>query len=114
MDVAVAQGTQVYAPADGTVVSVGQQTGYGLTVVVAARANGVQTKYRASVRRAEVKAATHVSVGASSSRNRATPGRSTGAHLHFEVVANGQAVDPSGWVDAVVAGPAALKPQATR
>jgi murein DD-endopeptidase MepM/ murein hydrolase activator NlpD len=112
MDVAVAQGTTVYAPADGKVVSVGQQTGYGLTVVVQ-HANGLETKY-AHLSGADVRPGDAVSAGEPIARSGNT-GRSTGAHLHFEVLANGQAVDPSGWVDAVVAGPAAApKPQATR
>ena len=104
MDVAVAQGTTVYAPADGKVVSVGQQTGYGLTVVVQ-HPNGGETKY-AHLSSATVRPGDSVSAGEPIARSGNT-GRSTGAHLHFEVLANGQAVDPSGWVDAVVAGPAA-------
>jgi murein DD-endopeptidase MepM/ murein hydrolase activator NlpD len=104
MDVAVAQGTTVYAPADGKVVSVGQQTGYGLTVVVQ-HANGVETKY-AHLSSADVRPGDAVSAGEPIARSGNT-GRSTGAHLHFELLANGQAVDPSGWVDAVVAGPTA-------
>jgi murein DD-endopeptidase MepM/ murein hydrolase activator NlpD len=112
MDVAVAQGSTVYAPADGKVVSVGQQTGYGLTVVVQ-HGNGVETRY-AHLSAAEVRPGDTVQAGEPIALSGNT-GRSTGAHLHFELLSNGQAVDPSGWVDAVVAGPtAALKAQTTR
>jgi murein DD-endopeptidase MepM/ murein hydrolase activator NlpD len=112
MDVAVAQGSTVYAPADGKVVSVGQQTGYGLTVVVK-HANGVETRY-AHLSAAEVRTGDSVTAGEPIALSGNT-GRSTGAHLHFELLSNGQAVDPSGWVDSVVSGPAAaLRAQATR
>ena len=109
LDVAVPTGTTVYAPAGGRVESVGQQTGYGLTVVVE-HGNGVETRY-AHLSAATVRPGETVAAGDPIAVSGNT-GRTTGAHLHFEVRENGQAVDPSGWVNAVVSGPAPAQPTA--
>lgn len=100
LDLALAQGTPVYAPADGKVESVGQQTGYGLTVVVR-HANGFETRY-AHLSAANVKPGETVTAGEAIAHTGNT-GRSTGAHLHLEVLQDSQPVDPTGWVNAVVA-----------
>jgi murein DD-endopeptidase MepM/ murein hydrolase activator NlpD len=100
LDLALAQGTPVYAPADGRVESVGQQTGYGLTVVVR-HANGFETRY-AHLSAANVRAGDTITTGEAIAHTGNT-GRSTGAHLHLEVLQNSQPVDPTGWVNAVVA-----------
>lgn len=100
LDLAVAHGTTVYAPADGRVESVGQQTGYGLTVVVR-HANGFETRY-AHLSAANVQPGDAVAAGESLAQT-GNSGRSTGPHLHLEVLQNSQPVDPTGWVNAVVA-----------
>ena len=110
LDLALAQGTPVYAPADGQVESVGQQTGYGLTVVVR-HANGFETRY-AHLSAANVRPGQTVSAGEALAHTGNT-GRSTGAHLHLEVLQHSQPVDPTGWVNAVVA-PAPAPAAATR
>ncbi len=99
MDIAVREGSTVYAPAAGTVVSVGDQPGYGLTVVVQ-HANGYQSRY-AHLSSASVQAGQRVAAGDVLAKSGNT-GRSTGAHLHLEVLENGQALNPENWVDSVV------------
>lgn len=100
LDLALAQGTTVYAPAEGQVESVGQQTGYGLTVVVR-HGNGFETRY-AHLSAASVRPGDTVAAGEPIAQTGNT-GRSTGAHLHLEVLQHSQPVDPTGWVTAVVA-----------
>jgi len=99
MDIAVREGSSVYAPAEGKVVSVGDQAGYGLTVVVQ-HANGYQSRY-AHLSSSNVQAGQTVSAGDVLARSGNT-GRSTGAHLHLEVLENGNALNPENWVDSVV------------
>jgi murein DD-endopeptidase MepM/ murein hydrolase activator NlpD len=91
IDVAASIGTAIVSPADGAVVKVEQQTGYGLVVMVD-HGFGMMTKYAHladsavrpgdTVRRGERLG----SVGMS--------GRSTGPHLHYEVLVDGVAADP--------------------
>ena len=91
IDLAVPAGTQVLAPWSGRVVSVGSQAGYGNYVVVE-HPEGFQTLYAhlgsASVRKGDSVTAGEAlgTVGSS--------GRSTGPHLHFEVIRNGNRIDP--------------------
>jgi murein DD-endopeptidase MepM/ murein hydrolase activator NlpD len=91
VDVAASIGTAIVSPADGTVVKVEEQTGYGLVVMVD-HGFGMMTKY-AHLADAAVRAGDTVrrgdrigSVGMS--------GRSTGPHLHYEVLVDGVAADP--------------------
>jgi peptidoglycan hydrolase FlgJ len=102
MDVPMVKGHEVRAAADGVVTSVSDRAGYGLTVVVAHQ-NGVETRY-AHLSAADVRPGDEVSRGGVIARA-GSSGRSTGPHLHFEVREGGQSVDPSGWLDAVVAAP---------
>jgi Rod binding domain-containing protein len=99
IDIAVREGSTVYAPAAGKVVSVGEQSGYGLTVVVQ-HANGYQSRY-AHLSSANVQVGQTVAAGDVLAKSGNT-GRSTGAHLHLEVLENGQALNPENWVDSVV------------
>ena len=103
MDVPMSVGSDVRVPADGQVVSVGEQPGYGLTVVVA-HGNGLETRY-GHLSAADVRPGDPVRAGDLIARS-GNSGRSTGPHLHFEVVENGQAINPEGWLGAVVARPA--------
>jgi|SRR5579862_502920 len=104
VDLPMPVGSDVRAPADGKVVSVGEQSGYGLTVVVS-HGNGIETRY-AHLSGSNVKAGDAVTAGEQIARSGNT-GRSTGPHLHFELTVNGQPVDPQGWASAVVSRPAA-------
>ncbi|MFN8670931.1 MAG: peptidoglycan DD-metalloendopeptidase family protein [Candidatus Sericytochromatia bacterium] len=91
MDVGAAQGTAIYAAADGVVVESGWTGGYGKAVIIN-HGGGIATLYGHTsvlyvapgqrVRRGQLIAA----VGST--------GYSTGPHLHFEVRVNGTPVDP--------------------
>jgi len=91
IDISADKGTPVVATADGTVESAGYNGNYGNLLVVD-HGFGVKTKYGhlqgfavkqgAVVRRGDVVGY----VGAT--------GRTTGSHLHYEILANGQLIDP--------------------
>lgn len=95
LDMAAPPGTPVYAPADGMVSYVGYESGYGKIVSID-HGYGVVTRYGHNsrvfveqgqkVRRWDVIS----SVGST--------GRSTGAHLHYEVRVHGVAVDPLNYI----------------
>lgn len=91
VDVAAAYGTDVPSAAAGRVVFAGVQGGYGQTVVLE-HDGGVQTRYAHL---------SHIAVSAGDTIDRGSlvgrvgsSGRSTGAHLHFEVLEGGRPVDP--------------------
>ena len=91
IDISADKGSRVVATADGTVESAGYNGNYGNLLVVD-HGFGVKTKYGhlqgfavkqgAAVRRGDVVGY----VGAT--------GRTTGPHLHYEILANGQLIDP--------------------
>jgi murein DD-endopeptidase MepM/ murein hydrolase activator NlpD len=91
VDLAVAYGRDVKAAATGVVSFAGVQNGYGNTVVID-HEGGRQTRYahlsQELVRTGDVVAEGQV-VGKSGNS-----GRSTGPHLHFEMLVNGRPVDP--------------------
>lgn len=91
IDVKAAYGQSVPTVADGNVVFAGPQGGYGLTVVVE-HETGIQTRY-AHLSELGVRAGEAVQQGQDLGRVGST-GRSTGPHLHFEVLEHGRAVDP--------------------
>ena len=92
IDVAVAYGADVKAAAAGTVVFSGVQSGYGHTIVID-HDNGRQTRY-AHLSEELVKVGDAVEEGQVVAKS-GNSGRSTGAHLHFEVLVNGQPVNPA-------------------
>jgi murein DD-endopeptidase MepM/ murein hydrolase activator NlpD len=91
LDIAGERGQPVYATAAGTVTHVGYQGGYG-NLIVLDHGFGLQTRYGhllnytvkegANVKRGDVIG--HVG----------NTGRSTGYHLHYEVLANGKLLNP--------------------
>ncbi|WP_345154548.1 M23 family metallopeptidase [Arthrobacter ginkgonis] len=94
-DYGVECGTEVKAAAAGTVVQAGW-AGHSGNRVVIDHGNGLQTTYNHNT-------SLKVSVGAKVKRGdvvslSGTTGNSTGCHLHFEVLINGKAVDPAGWL----------------
>jgi len=95
IDLAARYGTSVPAAAGGTVVSAGEQGGYGLTVVVR-HENGFESRY-AHLASLDVQAGDRVTQGQQVGRVGST-GRSTGPHLHFEVMQAGRRVDPERFV----------------
>jgi murein DD-endopeptidase MepM/ murein hydrolase activator NlpD len=82
LDISAPYGTRIYAPADGTVIYAGTREGYG-NIVVVDHKFGITTRY-GHLSKFNVQVGQHVSrhdvigyVG--------TTGRTTGAHLHFEI-----------------------------
>jgi murein DD-endopeptidase MepM/ murein hydrolase activator NlpD len=91
VDIAAAYGREVPAAGSGRVVFAGEQGGYGTTVVIE-HEPGVTTRY-AHLSALHVQAGDQVAAGAAIGRV-GTSGRSTGAHLHFELLVGGRPVDP--------------------
>lgn len=84
-------GDPVMAVADGVVSFAGSKSGYGHTIEVD-HGNGYVTRY-AHNSRLSVKAGDLVRAGQQVAKA-GSSGRSTGAHVHFEVWENGQVVNP--------------------
>ncbi|MGO4228780.1 M23 family metallopeptidase [Arthrobacter sp. YAF34] len=89
-------GTQVHAAASGTVTFNGWHPYGGGNRVVIDHGNGLETTYNHL-------SSSLVTVGQKVSRGdvialSGTTGASTGCHLHFEVMVNGNVVDPLGWL----------------
>ncbi len=91
LDIAAPEGTPIRAPADGRVIFVGHILGYGL-VVKLDHGGGVTTLY-AHCQKILVKKGDYVATGAEIATVGST-GLSTAPHVHFEVIVNGQHVDP--------------------
>ena len=91
LDFAAGQGTAIHAAAGGTVVFAGFRPDFGWVVEIE-HGNGLTTRY-AHASRLLVKTGTVVTPGDPIAAVGST-GRSTGPHLHFEVLRNGEATDP--------------------
>lgn len=91
LDIVNRKGSPVVATADGRVEFAGHNGGYGNLVVID-HGMGVKTKY-GHLYRIEVKVGDKVIRGQEIGALGNT-GRSTGPHLHYEVVVNKHAVDP--------------------
>lgn len=91
MDFSAAPGTDVYATGDGTVTKMGWETGYGNTIEID-HGFGYRTRYahlrdfHTRVGKKVVRGEVIGGVGSS--------GRSTGPHLHYEVIVKGELVNP--------------------
>lgn len=92
VDIAMPAGRDVPAARAGRVTFAGEQGGYGLTVVVN-HGDGIATRY-AHLSELHVRAGDGVAEGQTIAQSGAT-GRVTGAHLHFEVLQDGEPVDPA-------------------
>jgi murein DD-endopeptidase MepM/ murein hydrolase activator NlpD len=93
VDLAVPIGTPVYAASDGVIEKVGPYAGYGNYVRIE-HGDGLATAYGHLSRFARgIKPGVHVSRGELVAFSGNT-GRSTGPHLHFEVLTDGKPVDP--------------------
>jgi murein DD-endopeptidase MepM/ murein hydrolase activator NlpD len=95
IDFAGAAGSQVVAVATGVVTWAGQRSGYGSLVEVN-HGNGYITRYAHNQR-------TLVTVGQTVTRGEAialmgSTGRSTGPHVHFEVLKNGRQINPASFL----------------
>jgi murein DD-endopeptidase MepM/ murein hydrolase activator NlpD len=92
LDVVAPSGAPIAAVAEGSVTFSGWKPGYGNTVIIRHQ-DGLESVYghlsRSLVQVGE-RVDSHTSIACVGSM-----GRSTGAHLHFEVRRNGKAVDPT-------------------
>jgi len=91
IDISAEKGQPVYATADGLVQSAGYTGDYG-NLIVLKHAFGLSTRYGHL-------SAYHVKAGDSVKRGDVigyigSTGRSTGSHLHYEILANGQLMNP--------------------
>lgn len=91
VDLAVPAGSPIAAPADGVVSYADWRGGYGLLVTLE-HGGGLQTRF-AHLSRLMVSQGQQVTKGQLVGLVGST-GRSTGAHLHYELRSNGRAVDP--------------------
>ena len=95
VDFAGKEGTEIQAVASGVVVWSGDRYGYGRMVEIN-HGNGFATRY-AHNRENAVKIGDVVSKGQVIAKM-GSSGRSTGPHVHFEVLRNGRAVDPRNYI----------------
>ncbi len=91
MDIDGERGDLVIAPANGTVVSAGYKGGYGNLVEID-HGNGLTTRY-GHLSKIETEAGTTVTRGQMIGQVGST-GRSTGPHLHYELLLNDKAINP--------------------
>lgn len=95
IDMASPVGTPVFAPADGVVIFMGSKAGFGNFIMIA-HGYGVVTRYGHN-------SENMVQVGQKVKRGDqiatvGMTGRTTGPHLHYEVVLNGRNVDPKKFI----------------
>jgi murein DD-endopeptidase MepM/ murein hydrolase activator NlpD len=91
LDIALPVGHPIPAPQSGNVMFAGEQSGYGLTVVID-HGNSLTTKY-AHLSSIDVRVGDSIGAGQVIGKAGAT-GRATGPHLHFEVIESGKTVNP--------------------
>ncbi len=96
LDLVAACQVAVFAAGAGTVVEAGWSSYGGGNRIVVDHGNGLKSTYNHL-------AAIETSVGATVTAGQrlaaaGTTGNSTGCHLHFEVLLNGQTVNPQGWM----------------
>jgi murein DD-endopeptidase MepM/ murein hydrolase activator NlpD len=97
IDIAARRGSPIQAAAAGVVVQVGKRAGYGESVVLQ-HADGFTTRY-AHADKILVDPGQKVEKGEPIALVGST-GRSTGPHLHFEVIQEGRRVDPKKFLQA--------------
>ena len=96
VDWAVPVGTTVFASSAGTVVRADYNGGYGLCVLIS-HPDGRMTRY-AHNSKLLVSVGQHVEQGETIAKSGNT-GRSTGPHVHFEILINGKAVNPLKYIN---------------
>ncbi len=102
VDIANRMGSTIYAVGGGVVSYAGPKAGYGLLVEIN-HGNGQSTRY-AHAKSLLVKEGDKVAKGQAIALV-GSSGRSTGAHVHFEVLYNGHAINPQGYLRQVAAKP---------
>lgn len=100
IDVGAACNAPIYAANSGTVVFAGASSGYGNLIEID-HGSGIHTRYGHMYNDGVlVKVGDQVSAGQQIGKV-GSNGNSTGCHLHFEVLMNGQHVDPKAFLDKV-------------
>lgn len=100
LDFALPAGAEIYAPASGMVVYSARKGAFG-NVVEIDHGKGLTTRY-AHNRRNRVQVGEFVSKGTVIAEVGST-GRSTGPHLHFEVLKHGKQIDPKPYLKSFTA-----------
>jgi murein DD-endopeptidase MepM/ murein hydrolase activator NlpD len=95
IDIRAARGTPVYAPAPGTVIRAGHAKDYGTTIIVD-HGQDVRTLY-GHLSKPNVQSGQRVERGALIGYTGNT-GRSSGPHLHYEILVRGRAVNPRAYL----------------
>jgi murein DD-endopeptidase MepM/ murein hydrolase activator NlpD len=95
LDIRAERGTRVQAPAGGVVAVAGPHAEYGLTVVLD-HGNDIRSVY-GHLSKVAVKLGDRVERGAELGLTGNT-GRSSGPHLHYEILVKGRAVNPRGYL----------------
>lgn len=95
IDIAAPKGSPIYAAKEGRITRAGWASGYGLLIEIE-HPNGTFTRY-AHCSKLLMKAGDKVNQGTEIAQVGST-GRSTGSHLHFEIIKNGKPVNPYGYV----------------
>jgi murein DD-endopeptidase MepM/ murein hydrolase activator NlpD len=103
VDIAAAIGTPVHAPAAGIVTFAGVREDHGRTVDVLTP-NGSTLRF-SHLNEFSVAVGAKIAAGAQVGTV-GTDAQSTGAHLHFEVIRDGKAINPASIGDLVMIGPA--------
>ena len=96
LDIATQCGTPTVASDSGTVVLSGWDGGYGNSVLID-HGNGFKTRYGHFMSLPPVHVGQRVTRGQVIGYE-GTTGASTGCHVHFEVLVNGQYTDPLRWL----------------
>lgn len=96
VDLAARAGTPIYPVKAGTVIFSGWEAGYGRSVIVD-HGEGLRSRY-AHCSTILVRPGEKVTPAQSIARVGST-GRSTGPHLHFELIRNGRHQDPAWFID---------------
>ncbi len=91
MDITNRRGTTIHATATGKVVKCGYDSGYGNMVEVR-HDNGFSTRF-GHMKKILVKKGTRIHRG-DTIGTMGNSGRSTGTHLHYEILENGRAINP--------------------
>src|SRR5205823_4340637 len=95
MDIRAERGTLVRAPAGGTVSFAGSHAEYGLTVILD-HGNDVKSVY-GHLSKLGVNPGEKIQRGSEIGQSGNT-GRSSGPHLHYEILVKGQAVNPRAYL----------------
>ncbi len=95
LDIATRRGTEIIAPAAGLITKIVRKRGLGLTLVID-HGHGIKTRY-GHLSKVFVKKGDRVKRGDIIAAVGST-GRSTGPHLHYEVLVNGINVNPKRYI----------------